>query len=567
MDLRGRWQSWRRRLASSAAAGALAGAMRKALELGRLTCKQGVSLARAGAARAQSRASELAPAAQRLKGRMTDIAGAAVGRLADGGRRVLDAARAAGVRCVSWLRAVLIRAGRVPALVRPATRSLVEHGTRWSQRAGARLQSSGGALRRGRDRLAEAARGLRQRIAASPVAERARTGAGRAATRLRTGPLAPSTRRIDGLLERRRIVPQGRYRIEVATPRSRAFALAGIGLVALLVALPAFASRNLINELIFVCTMLVLAQYWNLLAGYAGLVSVGQQAFVGLGGYLLFALTVHAGFDPLAAILAAGVAAALLALPTALVVFRLRGAYFAIGTWVVAEVFRLVSAQIKWLGGGTGTSLPPFVTNEVAGIGWAKSAFGVSTAAARDIVTYWAALSLAAGTILLVYLVLRSRYGLALAAIRDSERAAESVGVDNFRTKLKVYIVAAVGTGMVGALIYLQKARISPDAAFSVLDWTANVIFIVVIGGIGTIEGPIVGVLVFYVLQSNLAHFGTWYLILLGVFAIVTMLFAPKGLWGYLSERYGLVIFPIRRRLVANADLPSNDAPQSGRDL
>ena len=102
---------------------------------------------------------------------------------------------------------------------------------------------------------------------------------------------------------------------------------------------------------------------------------------------------------------------------------------------------------------------------------------------------------------------------------------------------------------MTGALIYLQKARISPDAAFSVLDWTAYVIFIVVIGGIGTIEGPIVGVLVFYCLQTNLAHFGTWYLILLGGFAIVVMLFAPRGIWGYVSERYGVTIFPIRRRL------------------
>ena len=130
-----------------------------------------------------------------------------------------------------------------------------------------------------------------------------------------------------------------------------------------------------------------------------------------------------------------------------------------------------------------------------------------------------------------------------------SETAAESVGVDYYRTKLWVYIAAAGATGMTGALIYLQKARISPDAAFSVLDWTAYVIFIVVIGGIGTIEGPIVGVLVFYCLQTNLAHFGTWYLILLGGFAIVVMLFAPRGIWGYVSERYGVTIFPIRRRL------------------
>ena len=258
-----------------------------------------------------------------------------------------------------------------------------------------------------------------------------------------------------------------------------------------------------------------------------------------------------------------------LAVPTALVVFRLRGAYFAIGTWVVAEVFRLVLAQFKGLGGGTGTSLPPSVTNEVAGIAWVKALFGVSTSAARDIITYWAALTLAAGTVLFVYLILRSRYGLALAAIRDSERAAESVGVDNFKTKLKVYIAAAAGTGLVGALIYLHKARISPDAAFSVADWTANVIFIVVIGGIGTIEGPIVGVLVFYVLQTNLAHWGTWYLILIGAFPIAIMLFAPRGIWGYLAERHGLVLFPIRRHLVANAPVaetaPPGPLPPVGR--
>ena len=97
-------------------------------------------------------------------------------------------------------------------------------------------------------------------------------------------------------------------------------------------------------------------------------------------------------------------------------------------------------------------------------------------------------------------------------------------------------MLVAAATGMIGALIYLQKARISPDAAFSVLDWTAYVIFIVVIGGVGTIEGPIVGVIVFYVLQHYLADFGTWYLILLGALAIVVMLFAPKGIWGMISR-------------------------------
>jgi len=343
-----------------------------------------------------------------------------------------------------------------------------------------------------------------------------------------------------------------RFRVEIVTGSSRRLAAAAVGVLVLLVCLPVFVGRGVLNDLIFVFTMLALAQFWNLLAGYGGLVSVGQQAFVGLGGYFVFATTVHLGVDALLAIPLCGLLAGAVALPTALIVFRLRGAYFAIGTWVTAEVFRLVVAQFKELGGGTGMSLPVLVTNQVAGIELVKTLFDVRASAARDIITYWSALALAMSTVAFTYLILRSRYGLALAAIRDSEVAAESVGVDNFKTKLWVYVVTAAATGMVGALIYLHKARISPDAAFSVLDWTAYVIFIVVIGGIGTLEGPIVGVLLFYVLQTNLAHFGTWYLMLLGLFAILVMLFAPRGIWGYLSQRYEITLFPIRRRLVEN---------------
>ena len=125
-----------------------------------------------------------------------------------------------------------------------------------------------------------------------------------------------------------------------------------------------------------------------------------------------------------------------------------------------------------------------------------------------------------------------------------------SLGVDIDRVKLVVYVLTAAVTGMVGALIYLQKARISPDAAFSVLDWTAYVIFIVVIGGIGTMEGPVLGAVIFYLMQRYLADFGAWYLILLGTLGIVVMLFAPRGLWGLISERYDLTLFPTRRRLV-----------------
>jgi branched-chain amino acid transport system permease protein len=347
--------------------------------------------------------------------------------------------------------------------------------------------------------------------------------------------------------------PTQAFHIETAGRASRAAAFATGVILLILVLLPVFAGRNLIQDLIFLFYMLALAQCWNLLAGYAGLISVGQQAFVGLGGYLLFALTLLGGINPLLAIPIAGLVSALIALPTALIVFRLRGAYFAIGTWVVAEVYRLVIAQVKPLGGGTGTSLTPSVTSSVPGIEWVRSLLDVRTPAARDIVSYWVALALAAGTLALVYLILRSRRGLALGAIRDHEAAAAGIGVDIYRIKLAVYVATAAMTGMIGALIYLQKARISPDAAFSVLDWTAYVIFIVVIGGIGTMEGPVIGAIVFYLMQRYLADFGASYLILLGALGILVMLFAPKGLWGLVSERYDLTLFPTRRRLVVSA--------------
>ena len=347
--------------------------------------------------------------------------------------------------------------------------------------------------------------------------------------------------------------PDRGAKVAIATVHSRVFAIAGIVVLVTLIALPAFASRSLMQDLVFIFYMFSLAQFWNLLAGYAGLVSVGQQTFVGLGGYLLFALTIMAGVDPLLAILLAGFIAAIFAVPTALVVFRLQGAYFAIGTWVMAEVYRLVLAQVKELGGGTGTSLPPSVTNSIVGLDWIRHVLDLRTPAARDVLTYWIALALASGSALAIYLVLRSRRGLALAAIRDATTAAQSVGVDILRAKLWIYAFAAAGTGMVGALIYLQKARISPDAAFSVLDWTAYVIFIVVIGGIGTLEGPIVGVLILYLMQTYLASLGSWYLILLGALAIATMLFAPKGIWGHFSQHFGVVLFPVQRRVFISA--------------
>lgn len=356
------------------------------------------------------------------------------------------------------------------------------------------------------------------------------------------------------------------WTIETRTVASRAFLAVATVVVVAGLAAPLFLARSTIQDLFFILTMLVLAQCWNLLAGYAGLVSVGQQAFVGFGAYAMFAAVSLAGFDPLIAILLGGVAAALLSLPLGFFVFRLQGAYFAIGTWVVAEVVRLLLAQWRALGGGTGTSLPNSATRDMWAAQLVADLFGVRPAQALDILTYWLALLLACLTMGFIYWLLRTRQGLGLAAIRDNQEAARSVGVDAARLKWAVYVSVAFVTGLCGALIYVQKARISPDAAFSVIDWTAYVIFIVVIGGIGTLEGPIVGVIVFFLLQNSLADYGSWYLLVLGLIGIGVMLFAPRGLWGLFTDRTGIQFFPVRRRLVKRQDHASTDVFQGGRD-
>jgi branched-chain amino acid transport system permease protein len=338
-------------------------------------------------------------------------------------------------------------------------------------------------------------------------------------------------------------------RVQHSTHSSRiGVALIAVALIVLALA-PFWGERNTLRLLAEIYTFVALASLWNLLAGYAGLVSVGQQAFVGLGGYLLFALVILFDVHPIAAIFIAGPIGALVAVPVAALIFRLRGAYFAIGTWVVAEVFRLLASQISVLGGGSGISLPAAAVIAMA-----------PTRQMRELETYWLALLLTVVVLGLMVALLRSRHGLALTAIRDNELAAQSNGIDVGRIKLIVYVFTGFGTAMIGALIFLMKLRISPDTAFSVNDWTAFVIFITVIGGIGRIEGPIIGTIVFFVLRQALADLGSLYLLMMGAVAIVVMLWAPKGLWGLIVERFGWQALPLQRHLLPAAKEPGEKA-------
>jgi len=261
--------------------------------------------------------------------------------------------------------------------------------------------------------------------------------------------------------------------------------------------------------------VLTLASMWNLLAGYAGLVSVGQQAFVGLGAYFVLILALH-GTSPFAALPVAAIGCGVAALPLWWLVSRLRTGYFAIATWVLAATIMLIIEKFSSIGGGTGMPLPG-----LAGL----------SPALLTAYTYWAGLAVTVVALLVIYLLLRGRLGLVLTAIRDDEVAARSSGARVGLARMLVFVVAGAGCGAAGAVLSVQ--------------WTAVMAFATIIGGLGTIEGPIIGTVVYMVLQQTLASYNAWYLIILGLVAIFVALFARRGLWGLVDEHLNVRLFPV----------------------
>jgi ABC-type branched-subunit amino acid transport system permease subunit len=283
--------------------------------------------------------------------------------------------------------------------------------------------------------------------------------------------------------------------------------------------------------------VLTLASMWNLLAGYGGLVSVGQQGFVGLGAYFVLIMALH-GTSPFAALPVAAIACGVAALPLWWLVSRLRSGYFAIATWVLAAAIMLFVERFQSLGGGTGLPLPGFA--------------GMSPTLLTAY-TYWAGLAVTVVAMLAVYLLLRGRLGLVLTAVRDDEVAARSSGARVGLARLLVFVVAGAGCGAAGAVLAISQLQVQPSAVFSV-QWTAEMAFATIIGGLGTIEGPIIGTAVYMVLQQTLASFNAWYLIILGLVAIAVALFARRGLWGLVDSRLNVRLFPVGYWLRANGD-------------
>ncbi|MBV9445586.1 MAG: branched-chain amino acid ABC transporter permease [Streptosporangiaceae bacterium] len=274
--------------------------------------------------------------------------------------------------------------------------------------------------------------------------------------------------------------------------------------------------------------VLTLASMWNLLAGYAGLVSVGQQAFVGLGAYFVLIFAIH-GVSPFAALPVAAIGCGVAALPLWWLVSRLRTGYFAIATWVLAATVMLIIERFSSIGGGTGMPLPGL------------SGF---TGTLLTAYTYWIGLAVTVIALATMYILLRGRLGLVLTAIRDDEVAARSSGARVGLARMLVYVVAGVGCGAAGGVLAISQLQVQPGAVFSI-QWTAEMAFAAIIGGLGTIEGPILGTAVYMVLQQTLQSYNAWYLIVLGLVAMAVVLIARRGLWGLVDDHLHVRLFPV----------------------
>ena len=278
--------------------------------------------------------------------------------------------------------------------------------------------------------------------------------------------------------------------------------------------------RSWLLYLFLFFTYLAMANMWNLLAGYSGLMCLCPAAFIGLAGYTLVIVT-WAGLPFYLGIIGGAIVAAAFAMLISIPVFRLRGIYFAIGTLVVPEALRIAFFLWRPVGG------------ELHGGGAGYMIKGITGVSMTEI--YWLALAIGIISIFLMRIILRSWLGLGLAAIRDNDRTAASSGVDVFNLKLYSFIIAAFVIGMAGAIFYIYQGYIEPASAFNVR-WLITLLLATVIGGISTEEGPIVGTIIVVLLHFLLARYAGISLLIQGVILVGIMLLVPQGIMGFIRK-------------------------------
>ncbi|MBV9451942.1 MAG: branched-chain amino acid ABC transporter permease [Streptosporangiaceae bacterium] len=306
------------------------------------------------------------------------------------------------------------------------------------------------------------------------------------------------------------------------------FAVLAAVVVLVLVAVPYVWGGPAEQPLITLLTFVAMASLWNLLAGFSGLTSFGQHAYLGVGAYALYLVAAH-GVNPLAGIVCAGVAACVVSLPVSVLVLRLSGGYFAVATLVIAAVFQIAVTLSPSVGGTTGVSVP---------------GLAVYGPVLREALIYWATLAVAVVCVAGVYLLVRRVFGLDARAAGSDPVAAASAGVRVRRIRRLAYLMAAGGAGAVGAVIALQTLYVEPTSVFNI-QYSVYMLFMVLIGGIGTIEGPVLGALVLFALQESLSAYGAWYLVVVGAAAVIATLVFSRGLWGLASDRFGWSLLPV----------------------
>ncbi|WCN10842.1 branched-chain amino acid ABC transporter permease [Marinomonas mediterranea] len=304
-------------------------------------------------------------------------------------------------------------------------------------------------------------------------------------------------------------------------------------IVVCLALLPFYADGQIIDKVTMLMIYIVLAMMWNLLAGFAGLVSVGQQAFFGLGAYFAIRL-VMADMNPYGAFIIGSLAVAVIAYLISFFVLNLKGGEFAIAMWVIAEVIRIFVMFDPIIQGETGTSL------------LAMNAYEPEL---RRSLNFWFSLSVFVVFSGGVLVLLKSRLGAAAQAIRDDEEAARSVGIKVESTKRIIFVIAAVGCAFAGCIWLSTAITFQPRTNFGV-QWTVFMLFMVLVGGLGTFEGPIIGAILFFILQEVFGDFGAWYLAGLGAVAVLFALYLPKGIWGELQARKGVSLIQTGVKLV-----------------
>jgi branched-chain amino acid transport system permease protein len=326
--------------------------------------------------------------------------------------------------------------------------------------------------------------------------------------------------------------------VERWTAESRIAVAAAVVIVAVLAVGPAIFSANAVDKLTTLFIYVILALMWNALVGFCGLVSIGQQAFFGLGAYAAIRLA-DLGVSVYPSLFLGALIVGALSWPLSLLMLRLKGGEFAIGMWVVSELVHLLVNLDTLVRGETGTSLIEL---------------NVYANESRRALTYWCALGAMAGLLAIVFRLLRSPLGAAIQAIRDNEEAAESIGVRVMSAKRLVFTLAAFGAALAGALWVATALTFQPKAYFSPL-WTAYMIFMALVGGLGTFEGAILGATIFFAIETWFGDMGVWYLVGLGATALIFALLFPRGIWGWVEDRTSLRLLPVGYRLrFANPD-------------